>query len=575
MKNTSRFLLLLVVFGMLLAAGNPAAAASLIDQIVFDATTGYVTIEGVVEGGGGVGVIQVFKPGKGPSDLQTTTPDTLLQVLQYTDEIEINPQGAYHLEYRVVSTEGWHDVYLYAQDGRLTYTGRFYYMSETTAADIIDDINKNATTKEKMEEAILQNNIDFQNEVYDELLKFDAQAAFMTEVYTALVNERPFVDIQDLKAKLNRELVVQRFRYAASSGEALAILQSNAAQLQFDTLKTYAETFANVLSEEQQLQIVSLLHTNPCTSYHEFSTVFCENTILRAVNGIYNWMLLRPILYDNEQQLTGFNMKGYLALGSAKQEQVDRALLNGTYASFAALKNRFNELVTSASSSAQGGGSGGGGGGGGGSSGNSAASIGNYNYDGNHVSPAIENTPAFSDLSAVPWAVQSIESLYSFGIVDGRQDGRFYPDEIVSREEFIKMLVLSMDIYDAQAVADFSDVDHDAWYAPYIASAVNHGISQGISDDAFGVGLKIKRQDMATLLYRAVMQLLPQEKPEEELQLFDDDALISDYAKTAVYAIKNAGMIDGVGNNLFAPQEYATRAQAAKVLYEFLVVINQ
>ena len=51
------------------------------------------------------------------------------------------------------------------------------------------------------------------------------------------------------------------------------------------------------------------------------------------------------------------------------------------------------------------------------------------------------------------------------------------------------------------AAADFSDVERNAWYAPYIAAAQKNGFISGVGDGMFGVGRNITRQDMAKILY--------------------------------------------------------------------------
>ena len=48
---------------------------------------------------------------------------------------------------------------------------------------------------------------------------------------------------------------------------------------------------------------------------------------------------------------------------------------------------------------------------------------------------------------------------------------------------------------------------------------------------------------------------------------FEDDSDVADYAKEAVLKMKQSGIINGVGNNSFAPKENATRAAAAKIIY--------
>ena len=78
------------------------------------------------------------------------------------------------------------------------------------------------------------------------------------------------------------------------------------------------------------------------------------------------------------------------------------------------------------------------------------------------------------------------------------------------------------------------------------------------------------REEMATFAYRAA-NIAGRALPEKvEGQLFADDADISGYASDAISAMQKAGVINGVGDNMYAPKETCTRAMAAKVVYELL-----
>ena len=92
-----------------------------------------------------------------------------------------------------------------------------------------------------------------------------------------------------------------------------------------------------------------------------------------------------------------------------------------------------------------------------------------------------------------------------------------------------------------------------------------------MDDNTFGVGRNITRQDIAVILYRIAEDSL--DVKNEEFR-FDDDVMIADYARTAVYALREAGVINGVTDMEFAPQKDATRAETAVVLYRFINLIN-
>ncbi|MDR0405872.1 MAG: S-layer homology domain-containing protein [Clostridiales bacterium] len=171
----------------------------------------------------------------------------------------------------------------------------------------------------------------------------------------------------------------------------------------------------------------------------------------------------------------------------------------------------------------------------------------------------------FSDLGGSEWAAQYIGKLYSLQIVNGVGEGRFEPEASVTREQFVKMAVTAFAFGQTDGKRKFADVAPDAWYAPYISTAAEAGIVNGVSEDAFGVGLPISRQDMMVMLYRALLAKGITPGGAEELT-FADSGMVADYAREALGVMAARGMISGVGGNEVAPLAYATRAEAAKVI---------
>ncbi len=188
----------------------------------------------------------------------------------------------------------------------------------------------------------------------------------------------------------------------------------------------------------------------------------------------------------------------------------------------------------------------------------------------NRQEETVYNTD-FSDIGEAAWAQTAIEGLAAKGIVSGRGDGKFYPNDVMTREEFVKLIVVAFDAYDKNATASFRDVATDRWSYPYIASANRLGFVTGIDASTFSPTGTITREDMAVIIYRVY------ELAEGKLSgnvSFNDSAKISAYAKTAVGALASKGVINGMGDGTFAPKSAVTRAQAAKVVYELLALIG-
>ena len=176
----------------------------------------------------------------------------------------------------------------------------------------------------------------------------------------------------------------------------------------------------------------------------------------------------------------------------------------------------------------------------------------------------VKPSVTFGDIAEAEWAREAIEALAKSGIISGKGDGKFVPNDIVTREEYVKMIVGAFGLLEESAESDFADVSTDRWSYSYIASANKLGIVTGDGDN-FNPAGAMSRQDMAVIVHR-MFEFLEIEVSGESINFTDDDE-VSDYAKEAVSVLSSAGIINGMGDGTFAPKGIVTRAQAAKVIY--------
>ncbi|MEK4361132.1 immunoglobulin-like domain-containing protein [Paenibacillus sp. FSL M8-0212] len=175
---------------------------------------------------------------------------------------------------------------------------------------------------------------------------------------------------------------------------------------------------------------------------------------------------------------------------------------------------------------------------------------------------------SFKDVTQ-DWAKDAISALGARGIVKGVGDGEFNPNGQVTRAEFITMLMNMFELSDESATTSFNDVKQGEWYHGHIATAQKLGIVNGKADGRFGVHENITREDMAVMVYKAI-QMKQLALASVEATAFKDEAHIASYAKQAVEAIQRAGIINGVGNDEFAPKKNASRAEAAVMIFNLL-----
>lgn len=174
----------------------------------------------------------------------------------------------------------------------------------------------------------------------------------------------------------------------------------------------------------------------------------------------------------------------------------------------------------------------------------------------------------FDDVSG--WSKPYVEGLKLRGIISGKTEDSFAPNDGITREEFVKLVVELFGMNDEDAVCDFDDAAPGSWYYSYVASAASKGLINGVGDGKFGVGQKIKRQDMAKIICGVLEK--QGVRAQQTAEVFADDSAIADYAKESVLAMRSLGIISGDENGNFNPNQFASRQEAAKMISQMLGV---
>ncbi len=79
----------------------------------------------------------------------------------------------------------------------------------------------------------------------------------------------------------------------------------------------------------------------------------------------------------------------------------------------------------------------------------------------------------------------AIEYLQDEGVIGGYDDGTFKPTRTINRAEFTKIVIGSIEVDQEEGSKCFSDVDANAWYAPYVCTAKELDIIGGYPDGTF------------------------------------------------------------------------------------------
>jgi len=170
---------------------------------------------------------------------------------------------------------------------------------------------------------------------------------------------------------------------------------------------------------------------------------------------------------------------------------------------------------------------------------------------------------AFTD-TTTHWANPYINKLVDAKVVTGTTATTFTPDAKVTRAEFAKLIVGAKGLaLENPATATFSDVATSAWYFPYVEAAAKAKLIDGVGAGKFDPTALVTREQVAKMVVLAAGKTADATKAIN----FDDKASISDWAKGYVAVAADLKLITGY-NNKFSPKANATRAEAAKLIYE-------
>ncbi|MBN6188348.1 S-layer homology domain-containing protein [Aneurinibacillus sp. BA2021] len=182
---------------------------------------------------------------------------------------------------------------------------------------------------------------------------------------------------------------------------------------------------------------------------------------------------------------------------------------------------------------------------------------------------------SFSDIEG-HWAEAQILSLARQGIVRGVDDGRFAPEQTLTKGQFVVMLagIFKSDLTTrgtAQEVTKyFSDVSRSDYYADELVRLCK----AGVVDDrgTFNGERKLTRQEMAHYLTNAYRYLYKQDLSSlinvNRIPFKDAKDIAPSYRDDVVIADK-INIIHGRDNGEFDPRATLTRGEAASVIYRF------
>ncbi|MCQ1528575.1 S-layer homology domain-containing protein [Lutispora saccharofermentans] len=180
---------------------------------------------------------------------------------------------------------------------------------------------------------------------------------------------------------------------------------------------------------------------------------------------------------------------------------------------------------------------------------------------------------AFTD-TVNHWAKDDIDFVAGLGLISGKSAITFAPNTAITRGTFLMALgKLSGADVSTYKASSFTDVKSSDSAMPYIEWAFKNKIVQGIGGGKFDPGSYITREQMAVMMVNYAKATGCKLPASRQAVAFADGTKINLWAKDAVKAIQQAGIIIGKPNNLFDPAGEATRGEASAILRRFVELV--
>ena len=181
----------------------------------------------------------------------------------------------------------------------------------------------------------------------------------------------------------------------------------------------------------------------------------------------------------------------------------------------------------------------------------------------------------FKDVNEQDWYYNSVKYCYEKGIIKGATETEFRPSAKFSRGMLVTILWRMEGEPKVTNAKEFADVTSGKYYYNAIKWATSKGIVNGYSNGKFGPEDNITREQLAVMLRNYAKYKGKNVSQTADISKYKDSGKTSGYAKTSVQWAIAKGIISGKDNGTrIDPQGTASRAEAASMIYNYCTKIK-
>ena len=180
-----------------------------------------------------------------------------------------------------------------------------------------------------------------------------------------------------------------------------------------------------------------------------------------------------------------------------------------------------------------------------------------------------EEAAVFTDIAG-HWAYDAILYAYNHELMNGVGDDQFDPGGTLSRAMLVTILYRLEGKPDVTAANPFKDVKNGQWYTDAIIWASEKKLVEGYGNGKFGPDDDITREQMAKILFAYTKLKGYDSSKANSLADYTDVGNISAWALDAVKWANAMNLITGRTATTVVPGGNATRAEAATILMRYM-----
>lgn len=200
--------------------------------------------------------------------------------------------------------------------------------------------------------------------------------------------------------------------------------------------------------------------------------------------------------------------------------------------------------------------------------------------DGTNASPSPTVRPSdtpkqmsYPDVDETYWAYESIRRINELGGFKGYDDGSFKPDNRITHEELLTVVMSLM--YNGDIAEAPSSIIGEAWadwVKPYLNAAAAANIVRADDSDILTKDTPVTRAETAKIIGRTLEYLGKSEIKDTEryISSISDWDNIADAYKAYVAQVYSKGIISGYPDGTFGADKNLTRAEAASIIVRMI-----